>query len=127
MALVNPDWSYWVAAFPAIFVNPVGADALFTVSNLVIASSFPPEMQGLAGGVFNTMSQIARSVGFATVALISHTVTDASSFEDKDSPEALMGGYRAAFWFLLAMNVVSLLVGIWGLRKVGNIGREGKL
>ena len=62
MALVDPSWSYWAAAFPAVFLNSVGADSLFTVSNIIIASVFPGEMQGLAGGVFNTVSQIGKSV-----------------------------------------------------------------
>jgi nitrate/nitrite transporter NarK len=123
MALVDPRWSYWVCGFPAIFLNSIGADSLFTVSNIVIASVFPPETQGLAGGVFNTVSQIGKSVGLALVALIANSVTENSSLEDKESSEALMEGYRAAFWFLFALSVISLAVSIWGLRKVGHVGR----
>lgn len=127
MALVDPSWSYWSCIFLAIFLNPVGADSLFTVSNIVIASVFPTEMQGLAGGVFNTISQIGKSLGLALVALISNRVTGASLIPDKQSPEALMEGYRASFWFLFGVNVVSLFVGGWGLRKVGRIGLEQKV
>ncbi|KAH0541696.1 hypothetical protein FGG08_003859 [Glutinoglossum americanum] len=123
MALVDPKWSYWVCAFPAIFLNSIGADSLFTVSNIVIASVFPTETQGLAGGVFNTVSQIGKSVGLALVALIANSVTENSVFEDKSSPEALLEGYRAAFWFLFALSVTSLSVSVWGLRKVGRVGR----
>lgn len=39
-------------------VNPLGADALFTVANLLITSVFPRKTQALAGGVFNTISQV---------------------------------------------------------------------
>lgn len=124
MALVNPVWTYWACPFTSIFLNSIGADSLFTVSNIVIASVFPAEMQGLAGGVFNTISQIGKSFGLALVALISNTVTDASSHEDKKSPEALMEGYRIAFWFLFAMNISSLAASVFGLRKVGNVGRD---
>lgn len=123
MALVDPKWSYWICGFPAIFLNSIGADSLFTVSNIVIASVFPAETQGLAGGVFNTVSQIGKSVGLALVALIANSVTENSSFEDKQSPEALMEGYRAAFWFLFTLCVASLVVSVWGLRAVGNVGR----
>lgn len=126
MALVDTSWSYWSFIFLAIFLNPVGADSLFTVSNIIIASVFPSEMQGLAGGVFNTISQIGKSMGLALVALISNRVTAASLIPDKKSPEALMEGYRASFWFLFCVNVVSLLVGGVGLRKVGRIGLEQK-
>ncbi|KAH0555711.1 hypothetical protein GP486_006343 [Trichoglossum hirsutum] len=126
MALVDPKWSYFVCGFPAIFLNSIGADSLFTVSNIVIASVFPAETQGLAGGVFNTVSQIGKSVGLALVALISNMVTEKSSFEDKQSPEALMEGYRAAFWFLFSLCVASLVASVWGLRSVGNVGRGGE-
>lgn len=127
MVLVDPSWSYWSCVFPAIFLNAVGADSLFTVSNILIGSVFPAEMQGLAGGVFNTVSQIGKSMGLALVALISNRVTEGSLIPDKRSPEALMEGYRASFLFLFGVNVVSLVVGGWGLRKVGKIGGERKL
>ena len=126
MALIDPEWSYWAAAFPAVFLNSAGADSLFTVSNIIIASVFPAEMQGLAGGVFNTVSQIGKSFGVAIACMISHVVTAESDYENKDDPEALMFGYRAAYWLLLAMNAASLFIGAWGLRKVGNVGRERK-
>lgn len=57
-------------AFPAVALNPIGADALFTVSNLVITSVFPSRMQGLADGVFNTIARIGKSVGLATSGVI---------------------------------------------------------
>ena len=124
MALVNPAWTYWRCVFFAMCMNPVAADVLFTVSNLIIAGMFPAETQGLASGVFNTVSQIGRTIGLALVALISNSITErTSSAEDKQSPESLMSGYRAAFWFLFAMNVTSLVVGLVGLRKVGNVGK----
>ena len=45
-------------AFLANILNPVGADSLFTISNLVITSVFHENTQALAGGVFNTVSQV---------------------------------------------------------------------
>lgn len=125
LALVNPAWTYWRCVFFAMCMNPVAADVLFTVSNLIIAGVFPAETQGLASGVFNTVSQIGRTIGLALVALISNSITRrTSSAEDKQGPESLMTGYRAAFWFLFAMNVASLVVGLVGLRKVGNVGKR---
>jgi hypothetical protein len=45
-------------AFLANVFNPTGADSLFTVSNLLITSVFHANTQALAGGVFNTVSQV---------------------------------------------------------------------
>ncbi|MCJ1385634.1 hypothetical protein MMC17_008757 [Xylographa soralifera] len=122
LAVANPDWTYWAVAFPAVFFNPLGADGLFTISNLLITSVFPTETQGLAGGVFNTISQIGKSVGLAFVALISYRMSQASGFEDKQSPAALLEGYRASFWFMFVLCITSLLMSVWGLRRIGKVG-----
>ena len=125
LALINPEWIYWRCAFFAMCLNPIAADVLFTVSPLIIAGMFPAETQGLAAGVFNTVSQFGRTIGLALVALIANSVTEKDSTSDKDSPGALMLGYRASFWFLFAMNITSLVVSLVGLRKTGNVGRKG--
>lgn len=122
LAIINPDWSYWACAFPAIFLNPVGADILFTISNLLITSVFPTKTQGLAGGVFNTIAQIGKSVGLATSAVIAGSVTANSKFQNKESPEALLEGYKASFWYCLALSVTTLAVSLWGLRNIGKVG-----
>ena len=124
MGIVDPSWSYWVAAFPAVFLNTTGADIIYTVSNLLVMFVFPGSKQGLAGGVLNTVGQIGSSLGLATVALLAESITTHSSIEDKKSPEALMEGYRAAFWFMFALSAASFLVSCWGLRGIGRVGRD---
>jgi nitrate/nitrite transporter NarK len=122
MAIIDPKWSYWRCAFVAQFFNPVGADGMFTVANLLITSMFPPSEQGVAGGVFNTISQTGKSVGMALTLLIAQQVTATSGHVDKSSPEALMVGYRAAFWFCVGLILASLGVSVWGLRRIGKVG-----
>ena len=128
IALINPAWTYWRSAFFAMCLNPIAADVLFTISTILITGMFPVETQGLAAGVFNTVSQFGRSIGLALVALIANSVTDKyAQSENKESPGALMVGYRAAFWFLFAMNIVGLVVSSIGLRKIGNVGQKRSL
>lgn len=124
LAVMNEHASYWAFSFPAIALNAVGADVLFTVANLVIASSFPKKTQALAGGVFNTVAQIGKTVGLAVSAVIAASATSNSSFEEKESPPALMTGYRAAFWYCFAWCVVTIMVNFWGLRKIGKVGAK---
>lgn len=124
MALVDPSWSYWVAAFLAVFLNATGAESLFTISNLLIMSVFPGSTQGVAGGVFNTIAQIGKSLGLALVALLAESTTAHSAIEDRKSPEALMEGYRAAFWFMFALSATSFAVSLWGLHGIGKVGRK---
>ncbi|KAK4548733.1 hypothetical protein LTR36_008506 [Oleoguttula mirabilis] len=97
MAFATPHSNYWESGFLGNVFNPTGADSLFTISNLLITSVFPAKTQALAGGVFNTISQIGKSVGLALVAVIASSVTASSRYADKTSPEALMQGCTATF------------------------------
>ncbi len=105
MGVSEPSWIYWAAAFPAISLNVVGPDVLYTVANLLISDRFPDDAQGLTGGVFNTVSQVGKSGGLALSAVIANTVSMKDS-STKDV-ERLASGYKAGFWFCLALNVVT--------------------
>jgi len=124
MCIVQPEWSYWACAFPAVALNPMGAEALFTVSNLVMTSVFPAKTQALAGSVFNTIAQIGKSVGLAASGVIAASVTEKSHWSDKQSPPALMEGYRAAFWYTFAGSIATCILFCWGLRGIGRVGMK---
>lgn len=119
MAIVNPEWSYWTCAFFATAFTPICADVLFTVANLLITSVFPPETHGLAGGVFNTVSNIGNSVGLAITAVVASGVTLA---EKGSSADTLMDGYRASYWMCFGANILALGVVAFGLRNIGKVG-----
>lgn len=122
MALINPDWPYWYAAFFAQLLSPLSGDVLFTIGLIIVSDVFPTRTQALAGAVFNTVSQLGVSIGLTTMSVISVTVTKDSGVADKGSPEALMKGYRASFWTLFAWMVAACFVGGVGLRRLGKIG-----
>ncbi|KAE8448221.1 hypothetical protein EG329_009651 [Mollisiaceae sp. DMI_Dod_QoI] len=122
MAIVDPSWSYWTAAFFATACAPVCADVLFTVAQLLITSVFPPQTHGLAGGVFNTISDIGNSVGLAVTAVVASAVTMAENGKMDSTPKALMDGYRATFWLCFGLDILVLGVIGFGLRKIGKVG-----
>ena len=124
MAFATPTSSYWSHAFLANAFNPVGADSLFTIANLLITSVFPAKTQALAGGVFNTISQIGKSVGLALVAVLAASVTANSDYQDKHSPKALLAGYIATFWFCFGLILLTIAISLWGLRRVGKVGHK---
>lgn len=121
MAVASPSWSYWTAPFIATALIPVSADTLFTVSNLVITSIFPSKMHGLAGGVFNTISQIGMSVGLAATAVISNSVSE-HELKHSDSKTAMDKGYTATYWTCFGAAVMIIVLSWWGLRNIGKIG-----
>ena len=91
-AVMDPGWSYWAMALIAVLLNPVGCDGLYTISNLLTTSVFPKKMQGLAGGVFNTLSYIGRSVSLALLATVSNRVTVESDYTDKKARRHCLPG-----------------------------------
>lgn len=94
---------------------------LFTVSNLVISNAYPAELQSLAGGVFNEVAQFGNSVGLAVTAAIAASVTEHSQ---SDHTDALLQGYRAAFWTIFAATAAVVVVTFFGLRKGGFVGKK---
>ena len=124
MALINPVWPYWYAAFPAQILEPLNTDVLYTIGLLVVSEVFPDSNQSLAGAVFNTAGQFGTSFGLAIVGVVSDTVTQKSQYPDKTSPDALEAGYRAGFWTTFAMMVSISLLALFGLRNVGKVGRK---
>ncbi|KEF59352.1 uncharacterized protein A1O9_04196 [Exophiala aquamarina CBS 119918] len=72
--------------FPALALNVIGPDTLFTVSYLVITGAFPKKTRAVAGGMSNTVAQVGKSVGLALSAVIAASVTRQSSCPDKHPP-----------------------------------------
>ncbi|KAI2636491.1 major facilitator superfamily domain-containing protein [Hypomontagnella submonticulosa] len=124
-AIQTPDWMYWAAGFPAMCLCVLSTDLLFNISNLVITSSFPSKDQALAGGVFNTVTQLGNSIGPAITAIIASAVTDTESGKPGvNQSYATLSGYRSAFWACFAAAVVSAVISAVGLRNVGKVGMK---
>lgn len=120
-----PSFTY----FTTTTLTSPSAKVLFTVSNLIITDVFPSHTQALAGGVFNTISQLGNSVGLAVTAAIAASVTahrNPSRNEDMSSPDMLMAGYRAVFWTMFASMVLVCVASVMGLRKVGKVGLKSE-
>ncbi|KAM3506265.1 hypothetical protein MY11210_007617 [Beauveria gryllotalpidicola] len=122
MAMIRIHQPYWQNALFAQILTPINCDVLFTLGLLIISDSFPRNMKALSGAVFNTCSQLGVAVGMSVTQLIASSVTDSSSYPDKSSPEALMQGYRAAFWAMFIWMVLLGIVCLVGMRKVGKEG-----
>lgn len=84
---------------------------IFTIANLIVADAFTPQTRGLAGAVFNTIAEFGTSLGLTIFMIISAGVTRDSSIADKQSPEALMVGYRTSSGRALGL--------CWGLVVLG--------
>ncbi|KAJ5606217.1 hypothetical protein N7510_008998 [Penicillium lagena] len=110
---------YWRGIFQAMALNPLGADLIYTIANLVMTASFPTSTQAMAGGVFNMLAQIGKSVGIATSAVIARQVTAQAG--EVGTKEALLLGYKAGWWYNCSLGIASVAVSLYGLRSVGKL------
>ncbi|KAF3764447.1 MFS general substrate transporter [Cryphonectria parasitica EP155] len=122
MALTRADQLYWENAFFAQILTPISCDLLFTVGLLIVSDVFPKHMQARGGAVFNTCAQLGTAIGLSVTQVIASSVTDDSSYADKSSPDALMEGYRVAFWTMFGWMAAVCVACVVGLRRVGGIG-----
>lgn len=120
LAVMREGASYWTFEFPALALVPVATDVLYTISQLIITAEFDESTQGLAGGVFNTIAQIGKSVGIALSAVVASSVN--KKISEGSGEDALLEGYRAAWWFTFAMTTACIFVTIFGLRNIGKVG-----
>lgn len=79
-------------------------------------------MQALGGAVFNTCAQLGAAAGLSVTQVIASSVTNDSSYTNKASPNALMEGYRVAFWTMFGWMMFVCLVCVVGMRRIGVIG-----
>lgn len=122
LAIMRRGASYWEYEFPAIALIPIGTDVLYTISQLVITSEFDERTQGLAGGVFNTVAQIGKSVGIAISAVVASSITARMSQVAHSHEERLLEGYRGAWWFTFTATVICIFITFWGMRSISKVG-----
>lgn len=126
--------------------SAVGADVVYPVGNLQIASNFDQDSQSLAGGIFNVATrvsggsfeelplnqfQIGTSLGLAITSSIATSVSSkyhaANPSLLADSPEVLMVGFRAAGWTCFAAALLSFIIALVGLRGIGIVGQKSRI
>ena len=66
-ALINPAAVYWAFGFPAAVVSVFGADFVFASGILFVAKVSEPHEQSLAGGLFQTLTQVLQFTPLFTV------------------------------------------------------------
>ncbi|KAJ7841749.1 hypothetical protein B0H14DRAFT_2782456 [Mycena olivaceomarginata] len=69
-ALVVPAAPYWAYGFPAAVCSVVGVDFLFAAGMMFVADSVAPGEMSVAGGVFQTMTQLGTSFGVTASTIV---------------------------------------------------------
>ncbi|KAK6860618.1 Major facilitator superfamily transporter [Apiospora arundinis] len=115
--------SYWAYGFPAMILLTLGADTLYPCTALFVMKSIPEGDQAMGAAIFQTLSQVGRSIGLAIATAIQIAVTKNQSRGGLEEDRgALLSGYRAAYWFSFAIGVASIAIAAYSFRGAGKLG-----
>lgn len=124
-AVINPSAPYWAFGFPASILSVFGADFVFACGTIFVAKVCLPHEQSLAGGLFQTLTQLGTALGLAATAIVHNTV-----LRDKfgqPGVDAELDAYKAAQWLAFAFGAFGALVGVLFLRGVGPVGNRASI
>ncbi|KAF7420881.1 hypothetical protein PC9H_011399 [Pleurotus ostreatus] len=131
--------TYWAYGFPSAIFSVFGADFVFAAGTIFVARVVKPEEQSLAGGLFQTMTQLGTALGVTVTTIVFNRVVaqdarrlglDPASNSPQggvpDHSEPMLAGYRAAQWTAFAFGAVATLVTVATMSGVGIVGdRKG--
>lgn len=116
LSATSRNISYWALFFPAQLFAVLGADIAFCVTNLYVMSSLPPHQQSVAGGMFQTTTRLASTIGLG----FSTTVFAETGGSTATSDNISWRPYQATFWVSLVGAVLGLC-----LTPFLTIGKQG--
>jgi hypothetical protein len=122
-ALVVPSAPYWAFGFPSTTLGVFGADFVFTSGTLFVAKIALPEEQNLAGGLFQTLTQLGSAFGLA-ITTIAHNSAAGTSIQATSQD---IKPYRAAQWTSFAFAMFCFSLALIFLRGVGAVGERKKV
>ena len=119
-AVIIPSAPYWAFGFPAAITSVFGADFVFACGTIFVARVSLPHEQSLAGGLFQTLTQLGTAIGLAATTIVHNTVVR----REGSSADAQLDGYKAAQWMTFAFGAAGSIVALLFLRGVGPIGHR---
>lgn len=122
-AVIQPESPYWAFGFPAAIVSVFGADFVFACGTIFLAKISAPHEQSLAGGLFQTMTQLGTSFGLAITTIVHNTVLRHGEVT-KSERDAQLGAFRAAQWTAFGFGAAGALLALISLRGVGPVGQR---
>ncbi|EXJ64624.1 hypothetical protein A1O7_00961 [Cladophialophora yegresii CBS 114405] len=96
--------TYWAQTFVATLVTPWGMDMSFPSGNIVLSDHMPPEHQGLAASLINTVINYSISIGLGMAGTVETHVNSGGS-------EPLQG-YRGAWYLAVGFDGLGIICAI---------------
>ncbi|CCE62628.1 hypothetical protein TPHA_0C04790 [Tetrapisispora phaffii CBS 4417] len=101
-AVTPADQTYWRNTFGMMLLLPLGMDLSFPASSIILSDQLPPEYQGMAGSLVNTMVNYSQSFCLGVATTVEKQIN--SSGDD------LLKGYRAAFYTGVGIGTLGISI-----------------
>ncbi|KAF8331581.1 efflux transporter [Amanita rubescens] len=133
-AVIIPSAPYWAFGFPSAICAVMGADFVFASGTLYVAKIAKDDEQSLAGGLFQTMTQIGTTIGVTVTTIVFNRVLAQDSGkqgvilvanQDNAPRSAQLKAYQAAQWATVCFAMIATILAIIFFRHVGIVGVEG--
>ena len=109
---ISPESSYAGHLLPGFVVMGCGLGIASVASTASGASAIGEDMQGLASGLLNTSAQFGTALGLAVLIPLSAARTDLLTNSGVQPNEALIGGFRVAFFGAAGIAVFGAIVAL---------------
>lgn len=86
----------------------IGADLEFNVANMYVMSALPPSQQSVAGGILQTVTRLAQTIGFGITTAVFNAVQQKPSmagYWDRATQP-----YTATFFVSVGCSVLSVML-----------------
>ncbi|QPG76067.1 hypothetical protein FOA43_003453 [Brettanomyces nanus] len=115
------DRNYFLGPFWAFIVCVLGADFIYNVANRCSLGLVEKEVQSRAAGTFNTIIQLASSVGLGlSSTIVSSKYSLYGTSEQNDHKQEFWHAIRYAFYFGIALSGISLILSLF--LQIGVVG-----
>lgn len=102
----------------ASLLGAVGMSLAYIPGTMASMSGAKPEETGLASGLANTTYQVGSAIGLAIVVVLAVSTTNQEITHGLTNKEALNIGFQAAFKAAAVISGISVLVAIFGIKKI---------
>jgi MFS family permease len=100
--------TYWAQMFVSVVVMPFGMDMSFPAASVILSNAMPPEHQGLAMSLVNTVVNYSISISLGIAGTVESQVIKGM---DPHSPETQLKGIRSAFYTAVGLSLAGVLCG----------------
>jgi MFS family permease len=98
---------YWAQTFVSIVIMPFGMDMSFPAASVILSNHMPPEHQGLAMSLVNTVVNYFISISLGIAGTVESNVVKSIS----DPAEAQLKGIRSAFYTAIGLSLMGVICG----------------